>query len=75
MTKNPLFAFFTGDDAARTFRVLAVFMCPAPEKHAEVVEHALKPLGEDARSMLADETKQRLAELFTNGRSGRASPG
>jgi hypothetical protein len=42
-----------------------VFICPAPEDHPEIREHAMKPLGDDARQILTDETRHRLALLFT----------
>jgi hypothetical protein len=37
---------------------------PALGEHAEVREHALKPLGEEVKGLLSDEVKPRLAELF-----------
>ncbi|WP_433082340.1 hypothetical protein ACQP1P_01470 [Dactylosporangium sp. CA-052675] len=44
----------------RSLRVLAVFMCPAPEAHAEVREHALGP----AAGMLTERTRDRLQRLL-----------
>jgi hypothetical protein len=48
--------------AARNFdhlqcavRILAVLMCPAPEKHEAVVRWCLEPLGEPIVSQLAQE--------------------
>lgn len=60
----PLLSFITGEEALRSLRILAVFTCPAPEKHKEVREHALRPLGDDARKILTAQTKTRLAKLF-----------
>jgi hypothetical protein len=41
-----------------------VFICPAPEDHKEVREHALEPLRDDARAIITAQTKARLARLF-----------
>lgn len=60
----PLLTVISGEDAIRSLRILAVFICPAPEDHQEVRDHALKPLGDDVRTILTDETKERLAKLF-----------
>lgn len=60
----PLVSLVTNDEALRSLRILAVFICPAPAEHKEVQIHAVKPLGEDACDVLTDETKQRLASLF-----------
>lgn len=60
----PLLSIITSEDALRSLRILAVFTCPAPEKHKEVREHALKPLGDDAKKILTEQTKTRLAKLF-----------
>ncbi|MER7273537.1 hypothetical protein ABT369_03685 [Dactylosporangium sp. NPDC000244] len=40
--------------------MLAVFMCPAPEAHAEVREHALGP----AAGMLTERTREGLQRLL-----------
>jgi hypothetical protein len=63
-THYPLATVITKDNAIRSLRILAVFMCPAPEEHEEVREHALKPLGNDVRKILTEKTKQRLTKLF-----------
>lgn len=60
----PLLSIITSEDALRSLRILAVFTCPAPENHQEVREHALKPLGDDAKRILTAQTKTRLAKLF-----------
>lgn len=60
----PLLSIITEEDAVRSLRILAVFICPSPEDHKEVREHALKPLDDDARNILTQETKKRLAKLF-----------
>lgn len=66
----PLLSIITREDALRSLRILAVFTCPAPEKHKEVREHALKPLGDDARGILTAQTKTRLAKLFDEQATG-----
>lgn len=63
---SPLLALLTGDELLRSLRILAVFICPAPERHTEVRIHALKPLAGDARQYLAEETKTRLAGSFAD---------
>lgn len=40
----PLLDVLSNDDALRALRILAVFICPAPEEHEAVRQHALKPL-------------------------------
>jgi hypothetical protein len=64
VVKVPFMSIITSDDAIPSLRVLAVFACPAPERHKEVREHALKPLGDDAQKILTDQTKARLTRLF-----------
>lgn len=66
----PLLSIITSEDALRSLRILAVFTCPAPEKHKEVCDHALKPLGDDAKKILTAQTKARLAKLFDEWTSG-----
>lgn len=66
----PLLSIITREDALRSLRILAVFTCPAPEKHKEVREHALKPLGDDAKRILTEQTKTRLAKLFDEWATG-----
>jgi hypothetical protein len=56
----PWLSAATGEHALRSLRVLAVFMCPAPEAHAEVRAHALGP----AIGMLTEQTKERLAQVL-----------
>lgn len=58
------------EQAILILRVLAVFVCPAPERHAEVQRFALKPIGDDVRTILLPTTKDRLAELFAEWRNG-----
>ena len=60
----PMLRILSSEDTLRSLRILAVFTCPAPEHHKEVREHALKPLGDDARKILTEQTKTRLAKLF-----------
>ncbi|MCU1293577.1 MAG: hypothetical protein JWP08_2427 [Bryobacterales bacterium] len=66
----PLLSIITGEDTLRSLRILAVFTCPAPEKHKEVREHALKPLGDDVKKILTEQTKMRLAKLFDEWATG-----
>ncbi|MCK9902147.1 hypothetical protein MXD63_18965 [Frankia sp. Cpl3] len=54
------------DALLRTLRILAVFICPAPQKHKEVHIHALRPLGEDVRGYLTEQTKEHLKEAFAD---------
>ncbi|RQX11943.1 hypothetical protein DDE19_29725 [Micromonospora ureilytica] len=70
----PLLDLISNEEALRALRILAVFICPAPAQHAAVRHHALKALGEDATSTLTDQTKTRLAELFTDWRSASDVP-
>lgn len=70
----PLLDLISNEEALRALRILAVFICPAPAQHPAVRHHALKPLGEDATKILTDQTKTRLAELFTNWRSASDVP-
>ncbi|WP_146247451.1 hypothetical protein [Micromonospora arborensis] len=65
----PLLDLISNEEALRALRILAVFICPAPAQHPAVRQHALKPLGEDATKILTDQTKTRLAELFTDWRA------
>jgi hypothetical protein len=62
----PLLAVLTGDELLRSLRILAVFICPAPEEHTEVRIHAVRPLAGDARQYLTEETKARLAGSFAD---------
>jgi hypothetical protein len=64
ITQVPLFSILTSEEVARHLRILAVFICPAPEHHKEVRDHALKPLGRDAQNILTEQTKARLAQVF-----------
>jgi hypothetical protein len=65
----PLLDILSNDDALRALRILAVFICPAPEGHEAVRRHALQPLGQDAARILTDQTKTRLAVLFAEWRA------
>lgn len=60
----PLLSVITHEETLRSLRILAVFICPAPEDHKEVREHALEPLRDDARMIITAQTKARLARLF-----------
>lgn len=54
----------TNEDLLRALRIFAVFVCPAPARHVEVREHALEPLGEDARGYLTEQTREYLGQVF-----------
>ncbi|WIX87937.1 hypothetical protein [Amycolatopsis sp. DG1A-15b] len=60
----PILELITSDELLRDLRILAVFICPAPEAHEEVREHAVTPLLEDARGYVSEETKKWLAQQF-----------
>lgn len=64
----PLLNIVGSEEALRALRILAVFICPAPGRHLEVREYALKPLGSDIHDILTEQTKARLAELFADWR-------
>lgn len=66
----PLLSILDSKDVLRSLRILAVFTCPAPEKHREVYEYALKPLGDDAMKILSEQTKKRLAKVFEDRAAG-----
>lgn len=68
LVQVPLLGIDT-EQTLRALRILAVFICPAPESHKEVRVHALKPLGDDAREILSSKTKDRLTELFADWQS------
>ncbi|MFY1661238.1 hypothetical protein [Micromonospora sp. WMMD1274] len=70
----PLLDLISNDEALRALRILAVFICPAPAQHPAVRQLALKPLGEDVTKIVTDQTKARLAELFTDWRPDGAAP-
>lgn len=65
----PLLAILTSDDTLRSLLILAVFICPAPERHQEVRTHALDPLGKDVREVLTEQTKLKLRDAFDYGGS------
>ena len=66
----PLLSIITHEDTLRSLRIIAVFICPAPEDHKEVREHALKPLSNDARKILTAQTEARLTKLFDEWMTG-----
>ncbi|OHV27951.1 hypothetical protein BBK14_18470 [Parafrankia soli] len=71
----PPLSLLTNEDLLRALRILAVFICPAPGLHSEVLTHALRPLGEDARGYLTDQTKEYLGEVFVEWRVGDSHQG
>lgn len=62
--KVPTLSKLTDGDTIHSLRALALFVCPAPEEHEEVREHALNPLAADAQRILTDAVKARLVQLF-----------
>ncbi|MEV6624815.1 hypothetical protein AB0M83_22995 [Amycolatopsis sp. NPDC051106] len=60
----PVLGVITSDELLRNLRMLAVFICPAPEAHEEVEDHAVDPLIKDVRDFVSDETKEWLAQQF-----------
>lgn len=60
----PLLSILDSKEILRSLRILAVFTCPAPENHREVYEYAFKPLGDDAMTILNEQTKKWLAKVF-----------
>jgi hypothetical protein len=66
----PLFGLLTSDELLRNLRMLAVFICPAPEKHEEVRKHAVDPLVKDARGYVSEEAKEWLAKQFDQWATG-----
>jgi hypothetical protein len=71
---SPLFGLLSSEDLLRNLRMIAVFICPAPEKHEEVREHAVDPLLRDAHGYISDETKEWLATQFKQWANGVARP-
>ncbi|OXM67238.1 hypothetical protein CF165_17530 [Amycolatopsis vastitatis] len=74
ITHTPLFALLSSEDLLRNLRIIAIFICPAPGNHKEVLEHAVDPLLRDARNYISDETKQWLATQFKQWADGVARP-
>lgn len=52
------------EDLTRAARVLAVLMCPAPERHRAVIKCGVEPLTGDA---ISEATKQRLLKVLPRG--------
>jgi hypothetical protein len=71
---SPLFALLSSEELLRNLRIIAIFICPAPNNHKEVQEHAVDPLLRDARNYISDETKQWLATRFKQWADGVARP-
>lgn len=71
----PVLGVLNSKELLRSLRILAVFICPAPEKHPEVLTDALRPLAGDAERILSEETKTRLGELFKDWIANRPGPG
>jgi hypothetical protein len=51
----------------RAIRILAIFMCPAPEKHQAVVQYCIDPLG---RPIIAGEIRERLLQSMPRWMTG-----
>ncbi|GAA2542179.1 hypothetical protein GCM10010435_07210 [Winogradskya consettensis] len=54
-----------GEDTLRVLRMLALFACPAVDRHPEVYEHAAKPLMSDGLKVVSDEIKTQVTSFFT----------
>ncbi|MEV6832600.1 hypothetical protein [Amycolatopsis sp. NPDC051102] len=68
----PILELITSDELLRDLRILAVFICPAPEAHEEVRDHAVTPLLEDARGYVSEQTRNWLAQQFDQWATGAA---
>ncbi|MFJ1761682.1 hypothetical protein ACIOD2_15280 [Amycolatopsis sp. NPDC088138] len=71
----PILELITSEELLRNLRILAVFICPAPEAHEEVREHAVTPLLDEVREHLSDETKKWLAQQFDQWITGAERQG
>lgn len=60
----------TFDDALMTVRILAVFVCPAPERHQAVVTCCIEPMG---KQVISEEIQRRLTEAMPPGWMGQAA--
>jgi hypothetical protein len=61
---SPVFGVLTSEELLRNLRMIALFICPAPERHEEVRKHALEPLADDAQGYVSDAAKEWLAKQF-----------
>ncbi len=61
---SPLLGLLASDELLRNLRMLAVFICPAPEKHEEVRKHAVDPLVKDTCGYVSAEAKEWLGKQF-----------
>jgi hypothetical protein len=61
---SPIFGVLTSEELLRNLRMIALFICPAPESHEEVRKHALEPLADDAQGYVSDAAKEWLAKQF-----------
>jgi hypothetical protein len=53
----------------RAIQVLAILMCPAPERHKAVVQYCIDPLGQP---IISDEIRDRLLQSMPGWMTGRA---
>ena len=73
-TQNPLLKVATGDeDLIRALRILAILCCPAPGRHREVREHAMKPLANDAEGVISAAASDRLKQVLADWAQGSAT--
>ncbi|WP_148311575.1 hypothetical protein [Amycolatopsis japonica] len=64
IAQSPVLGVLANDELLRNLRMLAVFICPAPEKHEEVRNHAVDPLVKDACGYVSAEAKEWLGKQF-----------
>lgn len=60
----------TFGDALLAVRILAVFVCPAPERHQAVVTCCIEPMG---KQVISEEIQRRLTEAMPPGWMGHAA--
>lgn len=60
----PVLQLLTDDKALTALRILAVFACPAPERHPELRKYALEPLAAEGNEFVSAEVKKWLYEVL-----------
>ncbi|WP_045747746.1 hypothetical protein [Actinoplanes rectilineatus] len=54
-----------GEDTLRVLRMLALFVCPSVDRHADVYRYAVQPLTAEGTTFLIAETRDQVTALFT----------
>lgn len=68
----PLLTVVDSTECVRALRILAIFCCPAPQRHPDLAKECLGPLAGEAGVVLREETRARLESAFGfEGGSGR----